>query len=132
MNASSEPIVVTIPGGRRVIAQVGRHALRTDQPVENGGEDSGISPFDAFLASLGACAGVFVQGFCAHRGIPTDEIQILERPSYGPDGVLAGVDFEVKLPDGFPAKYREPVLRAVEQCSVKRAIAAAPTFTVHT
>ena len=130
--ASMTEITVTLPGGRCVDAQVGRHTIHTDQPISNGGEDSAPAPFDVFLASMGACAGIFVQGFCAKRGIAYEEIRIIERPEYNGDGALRAVDFDVQLPPAFPDKYREALVRVVEQCSVKRAIQAQPTFRVHT
>jgi ribosomal protein S12 methylthiotransferase accessory factor len=82
------------------------------------------------LASLGTCAGIFVQGFCAKRGLPVDGIRIIERPTFGADGVLASVELDIELPAAFPEKYREALVRVAEQCSVKRAIAAQPVFTV--
>jgi len=123
-------ILVTLPGGRRVDAQVGAHVVHTDQPRSNGGEDSAPSPFDLFLASLGTCAGIFVQGFCAARGLPTDGIRIRERATFSDDGVLAAVHLDLELPATFPEKYRAAVAKVAEQCSVKRAIAAQPAFTV--
>jgi ribosomal protein S12 methylthiotransferase accessory factor len=130
--ASTAEIVVTLPGGRRVDAEVGRHIIHTDQPISNGGEDAAPAPFDVFLASMGACAGIFVQGFCAKRGIPFKGIRIVERPEYGADGALRAVDFDIQIPPTFPEKYREALVRVVEQCSVKRAIQAQPTFRIHT
>ena len=130
--ASATEIGVSLPGGRRVNAEVGRHIIHTDQPISNGGEDAAPAPFDVFLASMGACAGIFVQGFCAKRGIPYEGIRIIERPEYGAEGVLQGVNFDIQTPPTFPEKYREPLVRVVEQCSVKRAIQAQPTFRVHT
>ena len=91
--ASATEIVVSLPGGRRVNAEVGRHIIHTDQPISNGGEDAAPAPFDVFLASMGACAGIFVQGFCAKRGIAYEEIRIIERPEYNGDGALRAVDF---------------------------------------
>ena len=128
----SNEIVITLPGGRRVDAQLGHHTIHTDQPLDNGGDDSAPSPFEVFLGSMGACAGIFVQGFCAKRNIPTDQIRIIQRPQFAPDGSLFAVDFEVQLPQGFPEKYREAVVKAIDGCSVKRAIAAQPKFVVHT
>ncbi len=130
--ATTSEIIVTLPRGRRVDAQVGGHTIHTDQPISNGGEDAAPAPFDVFLASMGACAGIFVQGFCAKRGIPYEEIRIVERPEYDADGTLRTVDFDVQLPPAFPEKYREPLVRVVEQCSVKRAIQAQPSYRVHT
>ena len=130
--ASTTEIMVTLPGGRRVDAQVGRHVNHTDQPISNGGEDASPAPFDLFLASIGACAGIFVQGFCAKRDIPYEQIRILERPEYDANGMLHAVNFDIQLPPAFPEKYREALVRVAEQCSVKRAIQARPIFRVET
>jgi len=85
--------VVTLSGGRRVDAQVGRHTIHTDQPVANGGEDIAPAPFDIFLASMGACAGIFVQGFCATRGIPYEQIRVgaLAMPPPSPWSLLTSM-----------------------------------------
>ena len=130
MELASE-IVVRLSGGRRVEAQLGRHRVLTDQPRSNGGEDSAPSPFQLFLASLGTCAGIFVQGFCAKRGIPYDDIRLIERPTYGPSGALDSVEFELQLPPDFPPQYREALLRVIDQCSVKRVLQSPPTFRSH-
>lgn len=128
--SSPREIIVSLPGGRRVDAQVGRHTVHTDQPAEHGGDDTAPSPFDLFLAAMGACAGIFIQGFCAKRSIPSEGIRIIERPHFDDEGVLSAVDFEVRLPPGFPERYRGAVERVAEQCSVKKAIAAQPEFRV--
>jgi ribosomal protein S12 methylthiotransferase accessory factor len=131
MSAPRE-IVVTLPGGRRVDATVGRHTVHTDQPAGNGGADSAPTPFELFLTAIGTCAGIFVQGFCAARGIASETIRIIERAAYDERGLLHAVDLEIELPADFPERYRAPLMKAVEQCSVKRAIAAQPFFTVQT
>ncbi len=130
--AGASEIVVTLPGGRRVDAQVGKHLVRTDQPLDNGGEDTAASPFQLFLASIGTCAGIFVQGFCAKRGLPTEGIRILERTHHAEDGTLSGVELDIEVPAGFPEKYREALVRVADQCSVKKAIQLQPRFDVRT
>lgn len=126
----SKELIITLDGRRRVTAHIGGHQIGTDQPVSNGGEDSAPSPFDVFLASLGTCAGIFVQGFCATRGIDTRGIRIHEWPHYDAQTTLKSVELAIELPVDFPVRYREPLLRVIEQCSVKRAIAAKPEFLV--
>ena len=131
--ASASEIVVTLAGGRRVDALVGKHLVRTDQPVEDGGEDTSASPFQLFLASIGTCAGVFVQGFCSKRGISPEGIRIRERPHLHPEtGALTAVDLEIEVPPGFPEKYRDALVRVAGKCSVKQAIQAQPAFDVRT
>ena len=131
--ASASEILVTLSRGRRVDAQVGKHVVHTDQAVEDGGEDSSATPFELFLASIGTCAGVFVQGFCQKRGISHEGIRIRERPHLHPEtGALIAVDLEIEVPPGFPEKYREALVRVAGKCSVKQAIQAQPTFDVRT
>jgi ribosomal protein S12 methylthiotransferase accessory factor len=128
--SDTNELIITLPGNRRVDATAGSHVVRTDQPLDGGGEDSAPSPFTLFLASIGTCAGIFVQGFCAKRGIDTAGIRLVERPHYDEHGALKDVTLDLQLPAAFPERYTEALLRVVEQCSVKRAIAAQPTFTV--
>jgi ribosomal protein S12 methylthiotransferase accessory factor len=130
--AGETEIVVTLAGGKRVDAQVGGHLVRTDQPVQGGGEDSAPTPFALFLASMGTCAGIFVAGFCQKRGLPTEGIRIVERIHHGEDGALSGVDLDIEVPASFPEKYRDALVRVADQCSVKRAIQAQPRFEVRT
>jgi ribosomal protein S12 methylthiotransferase accessory factor len=132
MAGGTSEILVTLPGGRRVDARLGEHVVRTDQPRDNGGEDTAPSPFQLFLAAIGTCAGIFVQGFCAKRGLPTEGIRIVERTRYAEDGTLAGVELDIEVPAGFPEKYREALVRVADQCSVKKAIQAQPVFQVRT
>ena len=128
--SETRELIITLPGNRRVDAHFGNHVVRTDQPLDNGGDDTAPSPFQLFLASIGTCAGIFVQGFCAKRNIDSSGVRIVERPVYDEQGTLKDVSLDVELPAAFPEKYREPLLRVIEQCSVKKAIAAQPTFTV--
>ena len=111
-------IVVTLPGGKRVDAEVGGHVVRTDQPRSNGGEDTAPSPFNLFLAALGTCAGIYVAGFCQKRGLPTDGIRLRQRSHTDPEtGALARVEIEIEVPPAFPEKYREALVRVADQCA---------------
>lgn len=124
-------IAVTFPGGKRVDAQVGDHVVRTDQPVDGGGEDSAPAPFDLFLASIATCAGIYVLGFCQARGLSTEGITLTQSVDYDAETHLPrNVRIRLGLPPSFPEKYRAAIVRAAENCKVKKTIAAQPTFDV--
>jgi ribosomal protein S12 methylthiotransferase accessory factor len=130
MSTSSE-MIVTLPGGKRVDTQIGRHVIRTDQPASAGGEDSAPTPFDLFLASIGTCAGIFVAGFCQKRELPTEGIRIAQRNHVDPEtGALLRVELDVVVPPGFPEKYLEALVRVADQCKVKKTVQAQPVFEV--
>ena len=43
---------------------------------------------------------------------------------------LTGIRIDLKLPEGFPEKYRAAILRAADQCAVKKAILDPPRLDV--
>jgi ribosomal protein S12 methylthiotransferase accessory factor len=131
MATTTTEMTVTLPGGKRVDTQIGKHVIRTDQPASSGGEDSAPTPFDLFLASLGTCAGIFVAGFCQKRGLPAEGIRIAQRNHVDAEtGVLQRVELDVVVPPGFPEKYLDALVRVADQCKVKKAVQAQPTFEV--
>lgn len=123
-------IPITLAGNRRIDAEVHGHLIRTDQPRWKGGKDKDPSPFDLFLASIGTCAGLSVQNFCAANDISVEGIKVIERVSFDDEGDLCEVDVEIQLPATFPEKYAEAVCTIVEQCQVERVIRTQPTFIV--
>lgn len=124
---------VTFPGDLRVDAEYKGFTIRTDQPVAAGGGGSAPAPFDLFMASLGTCAGIFMLAFMRQRGIPTDGAGVTMTSEVDRErGMVAHVRFDLHLPPGFPEKYEQAVVRAVEQCTVKRHLHEPPRFTVAT
>jgi ribosomal protein S12 methylthiotransferase accessory factor len=124
---------ITFPGGARVDANFGGFTLKTDQPVQGGGQGSAPTPFATFLASIGTCAGIYVLGFCQQRGIPTNGIKIVQRMhSDRMTGLVGQIDLEIQLPPDFPAKYKDAVIRSAEQCAVKKHLEHPPVFNVTT
>ena len=126
-------MTVSFPGGARVDASFGQHTIRTDQPPHAGGEGSAPAPFALFLASIGTCAGIYVLGFCRQRGLPTGGIEIVQRTEADPrTGMIAKVDLDIRVPAEFPEKYRDALVRAANQCAVKKHLETPPSFQVRT
>jgi putative redox protein len=122
---------ITFPGGARVDATFGSFVVQTDQPSAGGGEGSAPTPFALFLSSFGTCAGVYVLGFLRKRGLPTDGVRLVQRARRDPaTGMTDQVEIEILLPADFPEKYREAVVRAAEQCAVKKHLEKPPAILV--
>lgn len=122
---------VSFPGGMKVNAQYRGHTIATDQPVAAGGTDTAVAPFDLFLASIATCAGFYAMRFCEQRSIATTGLNLTLEPVRDEQTHrLTTVRLELTLPDGFPEKYRDAIVRAVDQCAVKRALADPPQFDV--
>lgn len=122
---------VTLPGGKKVVAHYKGFEIVTDQPVSQGGQESAPAPFDLFLASIGTCAGIYIQSFCERRNIPYNEIEILQSMEVDPETRLpSGFNLEILLPPDFPVKYKESVIQTAELCLVKKTISNVPGFRV--
>ncbi len=126
-------IDVDFPGGVRVDAHFGPFTVHTDQTAADGGEDSAPSPFDLFLAATATCAGFYVASFCRQRGIDPSTLHLIQRLELDPaSGHVAKILIEIQLPPDFPPKYRAAVVRAAEQCTVKKHLEHPPAFEIVT
>jgi ribosomal protein S12 methylthiotransferase accessory factor len=126
-------MLVRFPGGKRVDAEFGGFTIRTDQPLEAGGEGSAPQPFDLFLASIATCAGIYVKGYCDTRGIDPTGLGLemrIERDEV--QRRVARLVLDITLPDGFPAKHRQGLVRAAELCAVKKHLQHPPAFEILT
>ncbi len=124
---------ITFPGGAAVNATYRGFTISTDQPEEAGGKNEAPSPFEVFLASLGACAGYFALRFCQQRGLSTEGFSLSMDWERDPQTHrMTRVKLTFHLPEGFPEKYKGAILRAAEQCSVKRTIQNPPEFEMVT
>ncbi len=126
-------MIVDFPGGARVDAHYGPYTIMTDQPAVGNGNGSAPTPFSLFLASIGTCAGIYVLGFCRQRGLPTDGIRIVQRMENDPRSrLISEIVLEIQVPPDFPTKYRDALIRAADQCAVKKHLEAPPRFAVTT
>lgn len=124
---------VTFQGKKQVIAHIGEHNILTDQPVFGGGDNQGPAPFSLFLASIGTCAGIYVKSFCDQRGIPSAGIKIVQKHDFNPiTHMVDNLQLEIQLPADFPEKYKDAIIKAADQCAVKKHLHTPPRMSVVT
>ena len=122
---------VSFPGGKKIDAGFKGFTVHTDQPRDEGGDGTAPQPYDLFVASLATCAGVYIVYFCEKRKIAFDGLSIAVKADKNEKTHLfETIQLRVKLPRGFPEKYRTAVIRAAEKCSVKRSLGSPPRIVV--
>lgn len=120
-------IQVVFPGGLRVDALMKSVVIETNQ------DDSAPSPFDLFLASIGTCAGIYVLRFCQQRGLPTDNVKVIQRLRSNPaTKMIDHIEVDIQVPPDFPEKYKDAVVRAANLCAVKKHLENPPVIDVRT
>lgn len=125
-------MTIDFPGGARVDAHFGSFTIATDQAPPMG-QGIAPAPFSLFLASIGTCAGIYVLSFCKQRGISTEGVRIMQRMNTNPDTHMVDkVTLEIQVPPDFPEKYHAALIRAADQCAVKKHLANPPKFEILT
>jgi uncharacterized OsmC-like protein len=92
------------------------HSIVMDQPVDNEGEDSGLTPPELFASSLAGCVGYYVASYCKQAGLSTQGLQVscswatVDKPKR-----MNPIRLNVELP-GLPEKRRKAVERVAGSC----------------
>jgi len=60
----------------RFVATAEQHKLTIDLPIPHGGTNQGMTPPQVFVASLGACIGVYIVDFCEENDIEYKNFRI--------------------------------------------------------
>ncbi|MGB5450988.1 MAG: OsmC family protein [Sedimenticolaceae bacterium] len=124
---------VKLEGGKRVSTQIGDHQIMTDQPAKHGGGNSAPAPYDLFVASIGTCAGFYVQSYCQSKGIDSTGIDITLTLKRDPETKkISGFVTTIHVPEGLPKKLHSALKRVAEQCAVTKTIMDNPEFIVET
>ena len=122
---------ITLGGNKKVDAHYRGFIIHSDQPVKSGGDNTALSPFELFLASIGMCAGYYVLAFCQSRFISTDNIKITQTVIRNDaTHMVEKVIIDINLPPDFPEKYKAAVIKTAQSCSVKKFLDSPPEIQI--
>ena len=123
---------ITHKSGMRFDAKTRSHTIVIDQPKEGGGKDEGPTPPELFIASLGACIGVYALWFCQKRKIPYEgmKINVNWSKSTTPPARIDRIDAKIIFPKGCPAEHKTHLIASVEKCLVHNSIIQAPEIKI--
>jgi len=118
-------------GGTRYDIVSGSHRIVTDQPVEDGGQDAGVSPVELFVGSVASCVGYFVGRFCTRHGVSQDGLSVEADWSMAENPHRVGrIDLAIHLPDRIAPDMKERLLKVAHGCTVHHSLAIAPTIDI--
>lgn len=111
-------------GGTRYDITSGAHRVVTDQSIEDGGQDAGMSPVELFVGSLASCVGYFVGHYCDRHQISTKGLSVeaewtmMEQPHR-----VGQVKLVIHVPHRVTAEQSEHLLKVAHGCTVYQSIA---------
>jgi uncharacterized OsmC-like protein/esterase/lipase len=109
---------------------VGRHRLVADEPVEVGGLDSGLGPYDLVLAGLGACTSMTLRLYAERKALSLDRVTVRLAHSRihavdcenceTKEGMLDRIDRSITLAGDLDEEQRKRLLEIADKCPVHR------------
>ncbi len=106
------------------------HRVICDQPRENGGFDSGMSPPEFLLASLTTCAAYYGVEYLKARNLTVQNLEVrVTAEKARPPARLASFRIEVMVP-GLDERHEAGILRAVKACLIHNTLLAQPNIEV--
>ena len=142
MAADGEPAADTAPGTVKVRETrrgkfqqeiiVGPHRLMADEPVKDGGLDSGPGPYDLLLAALGACTSMTVRLYADLKALPLTrtEVRLRHEKIYAKDcaecetkeGKIDRIERAITFEGNLSEEQRAKLLEIADKCPVHRTL----------
>jgi len=125
-------VEVRYQGGDRFVVVVRGHEWVVDQPIDDGGQDTGPSPVEMFVGSLAACVGFYAERFLRRHGLPVEALAVQADFSFAEErpARVGSVIVRIRLPVAIPSSYRDRLAKVVEHCTVHNSIRVAPAIRV--
>jgi uncharacterized OsmC-like protein len=107
------------------------HTILCDQPAENGGEDSGMTPPELLLASLGSCAAFYAVQYLKTRNLGETGVEVTvtaEKLKQPPR--LGNFRIHVSCPVPLTEEQTEGLMRSVHHCLVHNTLLTPPEIAI--
>jgi putative redox protein len=117
--------------GVKFLVESRSHTIVCDQPVQNGGEDAGMTPPELMLASLGSCAAFYAAQYLNTRGLATGgvEVSVTAEKLTGP-ARLGNFHIQVKCPIALTEDQTTGLMRSVHSCLIHNTLLSPPKVEI--
>lgn len=125
-------IKVTHLGDVRFRIQASSHAILSDQPAANGGQDAGMTPPELMLASLGSCAAHYAVEYLKARNLLGGEpvtVTVAADKLLKP-ARLGNFKIHVHCPAPLSPEQNQGLLHSVHHCLVHNTLLAPPQIDI--
>ena len=107
------------------------HSIICDQPADNGGEDTAMTPPELMLASLGSCAAFYAVQYLKCRNLAEAGVEVsvtadkLKAPAR-----LGNFNIHVECPVALDEEQTEGLMRSVRHCLIHNTLLSPPEVKI--
>jgi uncharacterized OsmC-like protein len=108
-----------------------QHTIVSDQPVDNGGFDEGMTPPELLLASLGSCAAFYAAQYLRKQKLATEGtiVRVTAEKASDPPR-LSEFRISLEIPAELTEKDREGLELAVQHCLIHNTLLHSPKVSI--
>ena len=119
-------IKVAYVGGDRLQIEVRGHELFTDQPVDDGGDDTAPTPTEVFVSSLAACIAFYAERFLRRNNLSTQGLSVVSDYKWAENPHRVGEIDLVVHARGLTSEKQAAFMRVIEHCTVHNTLLHPP------
>ena len=124
-------MIINFPSRKKVNVNYKNFIIKTDQPLEKGGNNTNPDPFSLFISSIGACTGFYILSFCNERSIPIEDIElILKTKKNNQNNMIEEININIITKKSFPDKYIKSIIKVANLCTVKKHLESPPKINI--
>ena len=117
--------------GAKFSIQARSHSIVCDQPLDNGGVDSGMTQPELLLASLGGCAAHYALQFLKTRNLAQNGVEVsVTAEKLSQPARLGNFYVQVVSPVPLTNDQTEALMRAVRHCTIHNTLLSPPEIKI--
>jgi len=117
--------------GDRFTIDIRGHRVAVDQPIADGGEDTGPTPTELFVAGLASCVAHYARRYLSRHGLPEEGLAVSAVFAMGSKPARVDrVDVRLHLPEQVPDERRAALLAVASHCTVHNTLVTGAEVTI--
>jgi putative redox protein len=132
-------VTVRLDGSYQTIVQARGHAWIADEPIKEGGSNTGPTPMEMLLGALGSCAAITARMYALRKGWPLESVDVsvsmrrfkkVDYPEYaGESDVVNELRQSISFHGPLSPEQKSRLLEIAGKCPVHRLLTQ-PNFLI--